>query len=154
MFYHFDIYSSYAVSQHLKIWKLRQFAISGQISAGTKVCMSVYLRFQGASTSQVIGAHNEWLWMIMMAKWYSGTFGGLKLPDICLIGEEKTSPRKLVPTRDQTQARCMTGVHATTWSTAVDGLKYEFGECPWEMGKSGNLTLAKLKLILKIFTDL
>ena len=30
--------------------------------------------------------------MIMMAKWYSGTLGGLKLPDICLIGEEK--PRK------------------------------------------------------------
>ena len=27
-----------------------------------------------------------------MAKWYSGTFGGLKLPDICLTGEEK--PRK------------------------------------------------------------
>ena len=53
----------------------------------------VYLRFWGASTSQVIGARNEW-WvrMIMMAKWYSGTLGGLKLPDICLTGEEK--PRK------------------------------------------------------------
>ena len=37
--------------------------------------MYVSLRFFGASTSQVIGAHNEWLWMIMMAKWYSGTLG-------------------------------------------------------------------------------
>ena len=27
-----------------------------------------------------------------------GDLGGLKLPDICLMGEEKTSPRKLVPT--------------------------------------------------------
>ena len=27
-----------------------------------------------------------------MAKWYSGTLGDLKLPDICLTGEEK--PRK------------------------------------------------------------
>ena len=27
------------------------------------------------STSQVIGACNEWLWTIMMAKWYSGTCG-------------------------------------------------------------------------------
>ena len=49
--------------------------------------------------------------------------GGLKLPDICLTDEEKpekTSPRKLVLTGDQTQARCMTGAHATTWPTAVD----------------------------------
>ena len=33
--------------------------------------------------------------MIMMAKWYSGTLGGLKFPDICLTGEEK--PRKKKP---------------------------------------------------------
>ena len=37
--------------------------------------MDGYLKFKGASTSQVIGARNEWLWMIMMAKWYSGTMG-------------------------------------------------------------------------------
>ena len=40
-----------------------------------------------------------------------GDPGGLKLPDIYLTGEEKprkTSPRKLVPTRDRTRARCMT----------------------------------------------
>ena len=37
---------------------------------------------------------------------------GLKLPDICLTGEqipEKTSPRKLVPTGDRTRVRCVTG---------------------------------------------
>ena len=34
-----------------------------------------YLKFKGASTSQVISARNEWLGMIMMAKWYSGTWG-------------------------------------------------------------------------------
>ena len=40
------------------------------------MCMYVYLRFSGTSTSQVIGARNEWLlWMIMMVKWYSGTLG-------------------------------------------------------------------------------
>ena len=52
-----------------------------------------------------------------------GDLGGLKLSDICLTGEEnpeKISPRKLVPTGDQTRARCMTGVHATAWPTAVD----------------------------------
>ena len=58
---------------------------------------------------------------------------GLKLPDICLTGEEK--PRKnhtqeTCPTGDRTRARCVTGVHATAWPTAVDhseslGLKYE-----------------------------
>ena len=45
-----------------------------------------------------------------------GDLGDLKLPDICLTGEEKprkTSPRKLVPTGDRTRARCVTGVHAT-----------------------------------------
>ena len=61
--------------------------------------------------------------MRMMAKLYSGTFGGLKRPDICLTGEqnhEKTSPRKHVPIGDRTRARCVTGAHATTWPTAVD----------------------------------
>ena len=57
--------------------------------------------------------------IIMMAKWYSGNHGGLKLPDICLIGEEKY-PKKLVSTGDGTWARCMTAVHATVWSTAED----------------------------------
>ena len=52
-----------------------------------------------------------------------GDFGGLKLPDICLTGEgkprKKPSPRKPVPTTDRTRARCVTGAHATAWSTAV-----------------------------------
>ena len=53
-----------------------------------------------------------------------GDVGGLKLPDICVTGEEKprkTSPRELVPIGDRTQARCVTGAHATAWPTAVDG---------------------------------
>ena len=49
-----------------------------------------------------------------------GDLGDLKLPDICLTGEEKTSLRKLVPTGDRTRARCMTDAHATAWSSAVD----------------------------------
>ena len=53
-----------------------------------------------------------------------GDLGGLKLPDICLTGEEKkpekTSPRKSVLTGDLTWARCMTGAHAAAWPTAVD----------------------------------
>ena len=51
-----------------------------------------------------------------------GNLEGLKLPDICLIGEEnpeKTSPMKLVPTGDRTRARYVTGAHATAWPTAV-----------------------------------
>ena len=47
-------------------------------------------------------------------------FGGLKLPDICLTGEEKTSPRKPVPTGDRTRACCMTGARAATWPTVVE----------------------------------
>ena len=48
---------------------------------------------------------------------------GLKLLDICLTDEEnpeKTSPRKPVPTGDQTRARCVTDAHAAVWPTAVD----------------------------------
>ena len=40
-----------------------------------------------------------------------GDLEGLKLPDICLTGEEKprkTSPRKPVPTGDRTRSRCVT----------------------------------------------
>ena len=57
-----------------------------------------------------------------------GDHGDLKLPDICLTGEEKTrkktSPRKLVPTGDRTRARCVKGAHATAWPTAVDPIFY------------------------------
>ena len=52
-----------------------------------------------------------------------GDLAGLKLPDICLTGEEeprKTSPSKLVPTGVRTRARCVTGAHATACSTSVD----------------------------------
>ena len=52
-----------------------------------------------------------------------GDLVGLKLPVICLIGEEnpkKTSARKLVPTGDRTRARYLTGAHTTTCPTAVD----------------------------------
>ena len=49
-----------------------------------------------------------------------GDLGGLKLPDICLTGEEK--PRKKphpgnIPTGDQTQARCVTGEQRTMINT-------------------------------------
>ena len=46
---------------------------------------------------------------------------GLKVPDIRLTGEEntgKTSPRKLVPTGDRIQARCVIDTHSTACSTA------------------------------------
>ena len=59
------------------------------------------------ATHSCILNNADMLRMIMMAK-YLGTFVGLKLPDICLTGEEnleKTSPRKFVPTGDRTQAR-------------------------------------------------
>ena len=59
----------------------------------------------------------------MTTIWYSGNHGGLKIPDICLIGEEKprkTSPRKLFPTGDRTRVRWVTGAHATASSIAVD----------------------------------
>ena len=53
--------------------------------------MYVYLRFYGASTSQVIGSRNE---MIMDddGQMIFGDLMGLKLPGIRLTGEEK--PRK------------------------------------------------------------
>ena len=52
-----------------------------------------------------------------------GDLGGLKLPDICLTGEEK--PRKnftqeTYTDRGSNPAHCMTGAHATAWPTAVD----------------------------------
>ena len=52
-----------------------------------------------------------------------GDFEDLKLPDICLTEEEKfreNLPRKLLPTGDQTRARCVIGAHADACSTAVD----------------------------------
>ena len=75
------------------------------------------------STSKVIGAHNEMIMDDYDGQMIFGNLVGLKLPDIHITGEEKprkTSPRKLVPTGDRTQARCVTSAHATTCSAAVD----------------------------------
>ena len=52
-----------------------------------------------------------------------GDLVGVKLPDFCIIGDEKprkTSHRNLVPTGIRTGTRCVTGAHATSCSTAVD----------------------------------
>ena len=52
-----------------------------------------------------------------------GDLGGLKLPDICLTGEEtprKNFTQETCPDGDRTRARCVTGAHATAWPTAVD----------------------------------
>ena len=54
-----------------------------------------------------------------------GDLGGLKLLDICLTGEGKTSPRKFIPTGDRTWARCVTDAHATAWPTAVNFITFE-----------------------------
>ena len=70
----------------------------------------------------------EYKMMIMAARRYSGSFAGLKFPDICLTGEEKppkkTSPRTSVPTGDRTRARSVTGVHATACSTGLSNILY------------------------------
>ena len=52
-----------------------------------------------------------------------GDLGDLKLPDICLTGEEKNrknSSRKPVPTGDRTWALCVTDAHAAARPTAVN----------------------------------
>ena len=46
--------------------------------------------FQGASTSQVIGARNEMIMDEYDGQMIFGDLVGLKLPDIRLTGEEKT----------------------------------------------------------------
>ena len=86
------------------------------------VCVCIF-GCKGASTSKVIGARNEMMMDDYDDQMIFGDHVGLKLPDIRLTGEEnpeKTSPRKLVPTGNRTRARCVTGAHATTCSTAVD----------------------------------
>ena len=71
-----------------------------------------------------------------------GGIGGLKLPDICLTGEEKTSPRKLVPTGDRIRARCVTDANATTCPTAVDGREVK-PLVPCRRFKAGKITSSR-----------
>ena len=75
--------------------------------------------FKGASTSKVIGARNEMMMDDYDVQMIFGDLVGLKLPDIRLTGEKKPHPGN-VPTGNRTWARCVTSVHATTCSTAVD----------------------------------
>ena len=89
-----------------------------------------YLKFEGASTSQVIGARNEWwVMMIMMgpkASWHFSYRWG-KPP-------KKTLTQETCPDRDRTRARCVTGTHATTCPTAVDLQPHLNWFCPlWNL---------------------
>ena len=115
-------------------WYQYHFKIAFRCSndnLGSISMLYVYLRYKGASTSQVIGARNEWWWMIMMAKWYSGTLGPKASWHLSYRwgkSPRKTSPRKLVPTGDRTRARCVTSAHATACSTAVDSFRCCWGQ--------------------------
>ena len=56
-----------------------------------------------------------------------GDLGGLKLPDIRLTGEEKprkTSPRKLIPTRDRTRSAGLQGRDSTDHATILRRLYF------------------------------
>ena len=55
-------------------------------------CICIFEVFKGASTSQVIGARNEMMRDDNDSQMIFGDLESLKLPDICLTGEEK--PRK------------------------------------------------------------
>ena len=65
--------------------------------------MSLYLRFEVASTSQVIGARND----ANDGQMIFGDLGAESFATFVLQvrkNPEKTSPRKLVPTGDRTRA--------------------------------------------------
>ena len=49
-----------------------------------------------------------------------GDLGGLKLPDICLTGEEK--PRKNLTQETCPDRGLNPGMHAATWPTPVDAI--------------------------------
>ena len=88
------------------------------------ILFDIFDDFWGASTSQVIGARNEWVWMKMMTKWYSGTLGHKSSRHLPYGWGKprKTRTQETCPDRDRTRARCVTSAHATTWSTAVDDI--------------------------------
>ena len=75
-------------TQQLQETNVRNFIST---SDWPSVSIYVYFRFYGASTSQAIGARDEWWWMMMDDNDGQMIFGflrGLKLPDICLTGEK------------------------------------------------------------------
>ena len=57
-----------------------KLSLSKLQSASLLVCMYSMLEVLGRATSQVIGARNEWVWMIMIF----GDLGSLKLPEFVL----------------------------------------------------------------------
>ena len=61
--------------------------------------MYVYLGFKGASTSKVTGTRNEMMMDDYDGQMIFGDLVGLKVPDICLKGEEK-------PQKNLTQETC------------------------------------------------
>ena len=70
---------------------LQPFRCFTYVTAHTPTLLSLLLRHRLFTYFTWRAAH-KWMVMIMTARWYSGMLGGLKLPDICLTGEEK--PRK------------------------------------------------------------
>ena len=122
---------------------------SGATSETAQTCKTIHTRNTVIPTRR-IGTNDYGGQMIF------GDLVGLKFPGICLTGEwkhqKKTSPKKPVPSGDQTRARCVTGAHATACSTALnqngqilrnDNFKYLGEEKQNIYGKKSNLELPR-----------
>ena len=99
-------------------WTFKEFIFKGNITCGDE-----HEKYTHHPSTIHSNKANMKGWMIMMAKWYSGTLWAWSFLTIVLQvrkNPEKTSPRKLVPAANRTRARYGTGAHATAWSTAVD----------------------------------
>ena len=66
--------------------------MSDQLNAGATSEDNTNVKDNTLQAHTHLYQQGEYGMMITVAKWYSGTLGGLKFPDICLKGEEK--PRK------------------------------------------------------------
>ena len=98
---------------------------AGAISETARILKTIYIIHSHIHSNKA--NMKGWLWHQMIF----GNLVGLKLPDICLTGEEKlrkkNSPTKLLTTEDRTRSRFLTGAHTTASSTAVDHpLRYWF----------------------------
>ena len=143
-----------------KYWTIFNIFTSGiEIFVISYVCIFGY---KGASTSQVIGARNEMIMVDYDGQMIFGDLVGLSFLTFVLQVRkkpEKTSPRKLVPTGDRTQARSVTGAHDTTCSTSVDichTVGPTFVSCVIEVCRLGLQPLCdthlRLSVILKTLT--
>ena len=102
---------------------------SGATSETTRTLKTIQIIYSFILTRRI---REVWVWRPNYIRGTMGPKASWHLPYRWGKTPKQTSPRKLVPTGNWIRARCVTGAHATAYSTTVGEMKLYTSLFSWE----------------------